>query len=102
MPAGGNIAHRDTRGVPTLVSGRVLDLEGGPVAGALLDVWQAQTNGLYDAQDAQPDALQRGKTAPEQTAPDRLLHADCYRLLTGRPPRSHAVRSWDGILLARP
>ncbi len=62
MPAGGNIAHRDTSGVPTLISGRVLDLDGRPVAGAVLDVWQAQTNGLYDAQDANPDALHmRGK-----------------------------------------
>jgi len=62
MPAGGNIAHRDTSGVPTLVSGRVLDLDGRPVAGAVLDVWQTQTNGLYDAQDEQPDALHmRGK-----------------------------------------
>src|SRR5882762_5541337 len=62
MPAGGNIAHRDTSGVPTLVSGRVLDLNGRPVAGALLDVWQTQTNGLYDAQDADPDSLHmRGK-----------------------------------------
>jgi catechol 1,2-dioxygenase len=51
MPYGGNIAGRDKNGPPTLVSGRVLDLDGRPVAGALLDVWQAQTNGLYDSQD---------------------------------------------------
>src|SRR5881275_772066 len=55
MPAGGNIAHRDTAGTPTLVSGRVLDLDGKPVAGALLDVWQTQTSGLYDAQDESLD-----------------------------------------------
>jgi len=62
MPAGGNIAHRDTTGIPTLVSGRVLDLDGKPIAGAELDVWQAQTNGLYDSQDKNPDALHmRGK-----------------------------------------
>jgi len=62
MPAGGNIAHRDLTGVPTLVSGRVLDLDGRPIAGAVLDVWQAQSNGLYDAQDKDPDALHmRGK-----------------------------------------
>src|SRR5881396_2216585 len=36
MPAGGNIAHRDQSGVPTLVSGRVLDLDGKPIAGAVL------------------------------------------------------------------
>src|SRR5262249_7551195 len=52
MPAGGNIAHRDTVGVPTLVSGRVLDLQGRPIANAELDVWQTQSNGLYDAQDS--------------------------------------------------
>jgi hydroxyquinol 1,2-dioxygenase len=57
LPFGGNIAHRDASGIPTLVSGRVLDLDGKPIAGALLDVWQAQSNGLYDSQDKDPDAL---------------------------------------------
>src|SRR5438132_3543024 len=62
MPMGGNIAHRDQTGTPALVSGRVLDLDGKPVANALLDVWQTQSNGLYDAQDANPDELHmRGK-----------------------------------------
>src|ERR1700733_10542554 len=62
MPAGGNIAHRDTTGIPTLVSGRVLDLDGKPIAGAVLDVWQTQSNGLYDSQDAAMDGLHmRGK-----------------------------------------
>ena len=62
LPAGGNIAHRDAVGVPTLVAGRVLGPDGRPVAGAVLDVWQAQTNGLYDSQDANPDQLHmRGK-----------------------------------------
>ncbi len=51
LPAGGNIAHLDKKGTPTLVSGRVLDLDGKPIAGALLDVWQAQSSGLYDSQD---------------------------------------------------
>ena len=62
MPAGGNIAHRDRTGTPALIGGRVLDLDGKPIAGALLDVWQTQSNGLYDAQDQDPDALHmRGK-----------------------------------------
>ena len=51
MPTGGNIAHLDQTATPALVSGRVLDLEGEPIAGALLDVWQAQSSGLYDSQD---------------------------------------------------
>jgi catechol 1,2-dioxygenase len=62
LPPGGNIAHRDTVGVPTLVSGRVLDLDGKPIAGAVLDVWQTQSNGLYDSQDKNPNELHmRGK-----------------------------------------
>src|SRR5438874_11143714 len=62
MPPGGNIAHRDRTGTPTLISGRVLDLDGKPVANALLDVWQTQSNGLYDAQDEKPNELHmRGK-----------------------------------------
>jgi hydroxyquinol 1,2-dioxygenase len=62
LPAGGNIAARDTTGIPTLVSGRVLDIDGKPVAGAVLDVWQTQSNGLYDSQDQALDGLHmRGK-----------------------------------------
>src|SRR5439155_25722557 len=51
LPPGGDIAHLDETGTPTLVSGRVLDLDGEPIAGALLDVWQTQSSGLYDSQD---------------------------------------------------
>jgi catechol 1,2-dioxygenase len=51
LPAGGNIARLDKTGPPTLVSGRVLDLDGQPIEGALLDVWQTQSSGLYDSQD---------------------------------------------------
>src|SRR5436305_14330791 len=62
LPAGGNIAHLDKTGTPTLVGGRVLDLDGKPIAGALLDVWQAQSSGLYDSQDESLNELHmRGK-----------------------------------------
>ena len=62
LPAGGNIAPLDKTGIPTLVSGRVLDLDGKPIEGAVLDVWQAQSNGLYDSQDQSLSGLHmRGK-----------------------------------------
>jgi hydroxyquinol 1,2-dioxygenase len=51
LAAGGNIARLDKTGTPTMVSGRVLDLDGRPIEGALLDVWQTQSSGLYDSQD---------------------------------------------------
>lgn len=50
LAAGANIAG-DTPGETTFVSGHVTDLDGTPIAGALLDVWQAAPNGLYETQD---------------------------------------------------
>lgn len=38
-----------------LVSGRVVDVEGNPIAGATLDIWQTAPNGLYSSQDAEQD-----------------------------------------------
>jgi protocatechuate 3,4-dioxygenase beta subunit len=35
-------------GVPLKVSGRVLDTRGAPLAGAVLEVWQANHLGIYD------------------------------------------------------
>lgn len=47
---GANIAPRDAKGQPLMISGRVLDLQGKPIAGAALDVWQSDSQGLYDQQ----------------------------------------------------
>ena len=57
LPLGGNIAPHDTKGAPTLVAGRVLTMDGQAIAGALLDVWQADSSGLYDSQYAETDEL---------------------------------------------
>ena len=37
-------------GEPCLVTGRVVDEDGVPVAGATVDVWQADADGFYDVQ----------------------------------------------------
>ena len=41
---------REDRGDPCFVSGRVRALDGTPLAGAKLDVWQARDDGFYDVQ----------------------------------------------------
>jgi len=41
-------------GVPAWIHGRVLDVDGSPIAGAELDVWEGGDNELYAVQD--PDA----------------------------------------------
>ena len=38
------------KGEPTYVSGRVLATDGTPIAGALLDLWQSNSEGWYDVQ----------------------------------------------------
>jgi hydroxyquinol 1,2-dioxygenase len=38
------------KGEDVYVSGRVLSLDGRPVANALLDIWQAKADGIYDVQ----------------------------------------------------
>ena len=49
MPCGANIAE-GTPGEPTFYSGRVTDTRGQPVAGALLDIWSGDGEGVYDMQ----------------------------------------------------
>ena len=61
LPLGANISQ-DGRGEPTVVSGRVLSTDGTAIPNALLDVWEANENGLYEQQDPdQPDMNLRGK-----------------------------------------
>jgi protocatechuate 3,4-dioxygenase beta subunit len=52
----------DGKGEPLLVTGRVTDTEGRPIAGAVLDVWQANDEGFYDVQQKglQPEMNLRG------------------------------------------
>lgn len=51
-----------TAGEPIIVRGTVFGASGRPIEGAVLDVWQAAPNGLYDIQDPdQPEMNLRGK-----------------------------------------
>ena len=41
-----------------LVKGSVKDLQGNPIAGATLDIWQTAPNGLYSSQDPDQDTYE--------------------------------------------
>jgi protocatechuate 3,4-dioxygenase beta subunit len=68
LPMGSNICL-DHKGEHMVISGRILDTEGKPIAGAVLDVWQANDEGFYDVQQKgiQPDFNLRGvfRTGPD-------------------------------------
>ena len=53
-------------GQPLYIHGVVRDLDGKPVAGAVLDVWQADTEGAYEAQLDIDEARLRAKYATRQ------------------------------------
>lgn len=61
LPMGADICL-DQKGDPMLVHGRITDTHGNPVAGARIDVWQANDEGFYDVQQKglQPDFNLRG------------------------------------------
>jgi protocatechuate 3,4-dioxygenase beta subunit len=53
----GDTISLDGKGEPAWVSGRVVDGDGKPIAGALLDVWQTSSDGAYDIQDPEQPAM---------------------------------------------
>ncbi len=60
--AAGESISLDGKGEPAIVSGRVLSTDGTPIAGAVLDVWEGNDDGLYEQQDPnQPDMNLRGR-----------------------------------------
>ena len=48
---GADLSEGETGGEPVLVSGKVIDLEGASIAGAVLDIWQTAPDAIYAAQD---------------------------------------------------
>jgi hydroxyquinol 1,2-dioxygenase len=56
---GGNMA-KDAPGIPCFVTGKVRDLDGRPVAGAKLDLWQTDGEGLYESQRDVTEPWMRG------------------------------------------
>ena len=50
LPLGASITRPGTPGEPCVVSCTVKDMQGKPIAGALIDVWEAGGDGFYDVQ----------------------------------------------------
>jgi hydroxyquinol 1,2-dioxygenase len=66
VPLGANIAE-GVPGEPALYCGRVTDIEGRPLAGALLDVWSGDGEGNYDVQVTNPPTMRaRGRLRTDE------------------------------------
>jgi hydroxyquinol 1,2-dioxygenase len=76
-PYGASIAE-ESAGTPAWIHGRVLDVSGGPIAGAELDVWQNGDDRLYAVQSPE---------APEDHLRGRFTARDdgSYAFLAVRP-----------------
>ena len=59
---GASIVRSPTPGDPIFVAGTVVDLEGRPVEGAVVDVWNTSGEGFYENQD--PRQADRDRPAP--------------------------------------
>ncbi|MEU6607352.1 dioxygenase [Streptomyces shenzhenensis] len=70
-------------GTPLFVTGKVTDTEGRPVADAVLDVWQADADGAYEAQ--LPEVDEARLRARYRTAADGSY---CIRTIA---PRGYAI-----------
>lgn len=59
----GDTISLDEKGESCLYEGRILDLDGQPIAGAVLDVWSDNAEGYYDVQqpEVQPPWNNRGR-----------------------------------------
>jgi len=77
---GADIAN-GAKGAPCVVRGQVRALDGTPVAGAVIDVWQADEEGFYDVQ--RPDQASLRARAQLASGSDGRFHfrsilAHCY------------------------
>ncbi len=89
-PMGENIAKGEEvqRGEMTVISGKILDPEGNPIANAVVDVWQADDVGYYDIQDAnQPEMNLRGvfKTGDDGSFWFKTIKPNAYPVPTDGP-----------------
>jgi hydroxyquinol 1,2-dioxygenase len=69
-------------GVPMFISGSVHSLDGTPVGGAVLDVWQADEEGAYEGQLEVEEARLRAKYTTREDG------AYCIRTIT---PKGYAI-----------
>jgi hydroxyquinol 1,2-dioxygenase len=75
LPMGASIVKPGTVGEPCMASGNVRGMDGKPIAGAIIDVWQGAGDGFYDVQTSSGMNLR----ARFRTAADGKYQFHCIR-----------------------
>lgn len=86
--ADGATIARSGKGESVLVRGRVLDVRGTPVAGALVETWETDGDGSYDTQYAnrtEPDYRGRLRTQPDGSFSFLAVKPVSYSIPTDGP-----------------
>ncbi|MGB8267537.1 MAG: dioxygenase [Candidatus Velthaea sp.] len=86
--ATGESIASEEKGEPLLVHGVVRSVSGEPIAGAVLDVWETDSDGLYDTQYAErphPDCRGRVRTQADGTFRFRAVVPVSYPVPTDGP-----------------
>jgi catechol 1,2-dioxygenase len=78
---GGSIARSDRPGDELVIDGHVREIDGSPIAGALLDVWQTLPAGL----DENQDPVRPTSTCATSSAPTACRR--CSRMWCSAPRR---------------
>ncbi|ESK93176.1 intradiol ring-cleavage dioxygenase [Moniliophthora roreri MCA 2997] len=87
VDAGDSIAS-EGKGNYLFVHGKVMDLKGNPIAGAIIDTWETDGHGLYDTQysnRAEPDCRGRLRTADDGSFSYRAVVPVSYPIPSDGP-----------------
>ncbi|HEY0294558.1 MAG TPA: intradiol ring-cleavage dioxygenase [Bordetella sp.] len=76
----GDDVANGAKGEPCFISGKVVGIDGAPVADARIDVWQADSDGYYDVQYADAGSQARGqlRSRADGTFHFRSVTAESY------------------------
>ncbi len=92
LPLGSNLAE-GVKGEPTFYSGRVLSVDGQPLANALLDIWSGDGEGNYDMQIPGETGMKARGTDPHRCRRALLVPLHQTDLLSG----SHRWAGWSHV-----
>lgn len=74
-------------GIPLLVSGKVTDVAGNPIPGALIEIWESDGNGTYDVERSADSTAGRGRlySAQDGSYSFRCVKPSYYSIATDGP-----------------